>query len=255
MLRHNSVILNGVDEVITVADDADYDGDAGFTLCGWVCPTLVGPFPRAVISKTLAVPNLGWIVRYNPLGFLVFGVSGDGTLLSSRTSSVGMPVGRWSFWAAVFRPTALDVYTNGEKTNGTSVGGVPITVNPNTADVLIGDEVQALISNFAGYKAEYQFYKERALSDDNIRRIYKRGLCLDSNAFLTGQDDPFSIWKLGDGDDGVTAVDLRGNHNGVYTNMDLTNIRHFHVKDPGSGRVVQRVGRKIVQPISCGVVA
>ncbi|MEK7560853.1 MAG: LamG domain-containing protein [Patescibacteria group bacterium] len=149
-------------------------------------------------------------------------LSSTGSDSISRYSATTLALNSWYHVVGVYNAATLtlDIYINGSINNGTLVGSVPASVYNSTNDFSIG-RTENSAGFFDGLIDDVRVYN-RALSADEIKRLYRIGATLKVNApRYTGSLDTGLVgsWSF-DGPDmaGTVAYDRSGNaNNGTLT--------------------------------------
>jgi hypothetical protein len=169
-----ALMFDGVDDMVTVADEDSLDLRDEMTMSAWVKPRTTRPYQVLVIKES------PWWRTYS------FDVADGGGVLTaemgnSTTSSwvygPALAVGRWSHVAYTFDGLRMRLYVNGDKV-AESAGTPP----PQSDEVLrIGGTRKDDAENFDGIMDEVRLYDE-ALPIDQVRRDRDTSIVLDAPA-------------------------------------------------------------------------
>jgi beta-N-acetylglucosaminidase-like protein/concanavalin A-like lectin/glucanase superfamily protein/hyaluronidase-like protein/glycosyl hydrolase family 20 len=164
-----SALFNG--GYVSVPDSAAISPAGPFTLEAWVKPASVVPAPGPGIIEKYDTPAYnGYALRLdgsNRVQAWILGASSNVNV----TGSTVLPVGQWSYVAAVYDGHSLTVYVNGMPD-----GSVPTTLNPAAGQdsMKIGARGDDANQRFDGNLAEVAIYGQ-ALSPDQIATDYLTG--------------------------------------------------------------------------------
>ena len=137
------LVLDGVDDYVSVADSADFHPATTFTITAWIKPNSLGD-NNPIVNKYTAVPKTGYYFRVNSDGTLtVCGCKYDQQRSVTSDPALGVvEVGVWTHVAVAFEsfgPTWAGstawLYINGKEV-GTGTMWAPFTAN--TEPFLIG---------------------------------------------------------------------------------------------------------------------
>jgi hypothetical protein len=161
--RHGAALsFDGLDDLVTVADQASLDLQSAMTLEAWVFPTT----------------STGWrsvMIKERP-GGLVYALYGNtnanrpsGHLFTSSGAAVAhgtqrLPVNTWTHLAATWDGTTLRLYVNGTQASSLAAGG---TLSNSAGALRIGGN-SAASQWFTGRLDEMRVYN-RALSANEIQ--------------------------------------------------------------------------------------
>jgi len=171
------MVFDGVDDYISIPDDASLDLDDSFTISAWINPDDYGSFNQIVDKRVGGVSDpVNYHLRMvQTSGQLVFSV-GDGVNTPILTSTEVIPVTTWTHVMAV-RDKAnalLKIYINGRLAGSmtdTTVGGSIV----NTSNVFIGARSPDIANDFDGKIDEVMIFS-KVLSADEMSRLYSDGL-------------------------------------------------------------------------------
>lgn len=143
-----------------------------FTLEAWVDPASVVPAPGPGIIEKYSTPaNDGYALRLNGSNQLQAWILGASSYVDVTGSTV-LPVGQWSYVAAVYNGQSLTVYVN-----GLPDGSVQTTINPAAGQdsMKIGARGDDANERWNGNLAEVALY-DQALTPQEIATDYLTGI-------------------------------------------------------------------------------
>ncbi|MCA9061860.1 MAG: DUF4347 domain-containing protein, partial [Planctomycetaceae bacterium] len=223
--------FDGVDDFVTVADNAALSITGALTVDAWINVESLPTGWAPIINKWQdgAVNERSYFITVKPTGQIQFLVSPDGISTSSVTSSSAVSLNEWTHVSGVFDAAAqeLRLYIDGIQVGTTAVAFS--TLFDNAQPLLLGSGKVgggATYSYFHGFIDDAAVYA-RALSDTELQSIVRaRGGSKGGNTIsgnYIGTDVSGSSAAGNDGN-GIYVVDSSGNLIGGT--------------DPGAGNVI-----------------
>jgi hypothetical protein len=177
--------FDGIDDSINYGD---IDFTSSFTAMGWANPDATSQYDY-IFNKNGGPGARDWSL-WDDNGNWAFRISVDGTNTTERYSSPTTISNSWQHVAGVYNASAqtLDLYINGELSNGTLVGSVPASIS--ATDNNLTSALRESTSGYSNVKLDDLRLFNRALNGDELKRIYDLGATtkiaktLDSNPDL-----------------------------------------------------------------------
>lgn len=195
----NGFSFDGGDDYVNRPDTSSLSITGSFTAGAWVNPSGFSS-QRAIIAKDASGSNRSFYIAILATGAVRALVSSDGSTITFRDSIATLSSGSWQHVMMVYNSTTatLDIYINGQLSNGALTGTVPSSIFDGNADINIGEDAN-LSQFFLGTMDEARIYN-RALSPVEVRQLYN---------FAPG---PSAYYKF-DEQTGTNANDFSGNSN------------------------------------------
>ncbi|MDP2668785.1 MAG: LamG domain-containing protein [bacterium] len=226
--------FDGVNDWINAGNSSTLSfsaADSKFTLAAWVKPDTNSANLNTIISRYIGTGNQRqWAFVTTATGQIKIIISEDG--IDSNVSIVSVPVlqlGTWSH-VAVTMNISTDVfkmYINGAEVSIT--GSAPIAaLFASTGNVNIGNRKDGTEGPWDGLLDDVRVYN-RALTADEIKRLYKIGATLKINTSINNDslaNGLVGYWTMNAPDvAGTTAYDRSGNaKNGSALGQDISPI-------------------------------
>jgi len=215
-----SVLFDGVDEYISIADNANLDFGAtdDFSISAWVKLGSDTADVDGLVMKYAGEPRgwAGWQLRKEANETIMFTIR-DGSDQPSVSSAV-LNIGQWYHIVGVRdAQSTLYLYVDGVATNASDSTTASLE---NSGDVWIGRNTYADTIYYDGNIDEVAIF-DSALSAAQILAIYNGGTPQSLASY-----SPVAWWRMGDGDYYDILKDSSGNdHDGTMKNMESTNIK------------------------------
>lgn len=239
--HENSIRFDGVDDYITIADNALFDHDDGsethFSASIWYNSSLVAIQSGKLFGHSATGGNTEWNVSHVASGTNVGKINfatpaADHTASSNNAvytnlSSATFPANRvWTHLAVAIDGSADKLYI---WKNGVLVKDAGFNHNPRwfSADAPFEIGRAGAVSSppyWRGNMCSLFYVKQYTFSQADVNTIYNGGKTRDLSSVLTGETRGW--WKLGDGDNaGSNGIkDSIGSVHGTMTNMNSSNI-------------------------------
>jgi hypothetical protein len=171
----------GVDDRVSMGDQAVYDFSGSFSLSAWVRIEKLTGFNQTIIAKNAPGSQTSYSLEFTPdngpYQFFLYG-SNDGTTLSGRYSASTISANEWYHVTAVY-DTSVPVYhmfINGVLDDGVTYGTSPATsIYNSTAPLTIGARGGSTGgNNTVGIIDDVRVYN-RALTANEARELYLMG--------------------------------------------------------------------------------
>jgi hypothetical protein len=189
--------FNGVDDYISIADNADFPTGAQ-TICCWVKFNTLnsGASGQDLITHwTTADSNNASFAIYMPNasnGKVRFYVSADGLLHSNVEALDAVSALEWSHVACVFTPNdSIKIYINGSLSNTLATTGISSLYNSSVDLVLGGRDQVSVTTPLNGKLADFRFY-DTDLTATDISDIYN-GINITTNLVGHGLIDADNV--------------------------------------------------------------
>lgn len=177
-----AIELNG-SQNISVINNADFNGNARFTVMAWIKPSTTISSSSIIIGKH---NGTGWKFTGDGSGRL--GLTLNGTSISGTTSAIS--TGTWHHVAVSWNTTGPVIfYVNG---NVDRVLSGSYTVTNNSENVIIG-------SGFNGAIDDVRCYGD-TITENTIRSIYRNGIRSSEGVYDTRASNENTLHVLIDGD-------------------------------------------------------
>lgn len=177
-----AIQLNG-SQNISVINNADFNGNARFTVMAWIKPSTTISSSSIIIGKH---NGTGWKFTGDGSGRL--GLTLNGTSISGTTSAIS--TGTWHHVAVSWNTTGPVIfYVNG---NVDRVLSGSYTVTNNSENVIIG-------SGFNGAIDDVRCYGD-TITENTIRSIYRNGIRSSEGVYDTRASNENTLHVLIDGD-------------------------------------------------------
>jgi hypothetical protein len=159
--------FDGVDDAITIANHASFNGSSAMTVSGWFKVNAFDRNWQTVISKGDSSWRIARNGSGNQIAFDSNHASGLNVIASTRTVNDG----QWHHVAGVFDGQRKFLYLDGRLEASASVAS---PINTNTRPVMIGENAESTGRFWNGWLDELAFFG-RALNADEVRRQFASG--------------------------------------------------------------------------------
>lgn len=221
----NSVDFDGVNEKITVTDDATLDITNDLSLTAWIKTTSTAT--DGVLTKYPTNANKSYYLGLRSSGQLYCVISSDGNTTNAKayyTTSATVNDDAWHFICATFTSGTLKLYIDGTEITSVTklIDGTCNSIYSGTADVEIGT---ANSLYYVGKVDNAAIWDTTVLSSLDISTLYNSGVPTDLEAY-GGSANLVSWWPLGEGsDDETTFADRIGSNTGTGINLEAGDIQ------------------------------
>jgi hypothetical protein len=173
-----SIVFNGTNTTVELGNPASLSITTSLTLTSWIYVTSTATY-GSIISKWGFAASSAKVYKsavFQTTNYYYLDISNNGVNDIYRLSAQPLQTNTWYNTVGVYtsEPTpTIDIYINGQLSNGTLVGTVPSTLNTvSTANVSLGTDNAAGGGNFfTGRIATAQVYN-KALSATEIQSNY-----------------------------------------------------------------------------------
>jgi len=223
----NSTTFNGVDEYITVPDDASLDITTNLSVFFWVKSSAAGVFEALISKYHFTTSQKSWYVSLASRQLRVY-ISDDGAGTNVKdyvTTGTWIANGTWQHVGFTFSNNDLKLWVDGvDRTSTKTTDNTVTAINASTTDLEIG----SLLNNpsyFPGQLDEVAIWNS-TLGASEIVKIYNSGAPIDlkkNNGNYTSSANLVSYYRMGDGDDATNLYDNKGTNDGTLVNMNASN--------------------------------
>jgi hypothetical protein len=227
-INSNSLIFDGVDESLEVADDISLWGNQKFSGSFWCKPNNIGA-SQYVVSHFREGGKRSWGLRVNATGSIAMIYSQTGVATDTTTTVATVTFADWNHVVFAFDGTLgqpkMKIWINGalaidEDTALTGLYNTDVPMYIGALGTLIL-AVQSTESHFDGNIDEASIYNE-VLTQTDVDEIYNAGEPTNLLATASG-GDIISWWRMGDDFVGGVQPDDVGSNDGIGTNMNNSN--------------------------------
>ena len=168
----NSLVLDGTDDWISVADNVKLDGYATMSLSAWVNADAINN-ADAIMAKWMGASLAYYLAIDNTAGKFSCYFANATANSPVALSSTSIATGSWYHVACTYDGSNICVYINGVK--NTTCASQTGTVRASTSALLIGEYDTVGNREWDGYIDEVRIYN-RSLSDTEVKAMYYAGL-------------------------------------------------------------------------------
>lgn len=162
--------FDGVQDGVKVSDNPTLDISGDYTFSAWLKLDSKDSFQR-IVTKEGNSTSFGYILGVHQTNVAQF-IVGDGDNNDEVISSTLLEVGKWYHAVGVANGSTLKIYVNGDLENSKST---TVTQAPNDQPLCIGARNSSCNSTETNGKLDNVRVYNRALSDQEIKRLYHLG--------------------------------------------------------------------------------
>jgi len=204
----------------------DVSGWTGVTVCGWVYWSDAGT-PEHTILSNWDDPRAGVLFRLEPNGnrveFNLYLVTDGEKAVGGSTTTV--PANTWTFVAARYDKSNLEVFVNGTKDDSQTAATNNLIGTPSNDSLMIGASPHNLLNdNFGGEITEVAIWDKALTDSEIINTLYGGGSPVKGVPLTVQSGNLKGYWPMDDGTvdtsaDGDEVADESGNEqNGIGDN-------------------------------------
>ena len=234
IIDQKSLVFNGTDEYIRVADNNSLDISDELSVFLWIKTTATAG--TAVAKYDAGASKRSWSLSVNGSGQLSGNFSSDGgfttpTNAISVASTGTINDGEWHHVGFTFIAGTIQFYIDGA-TDGSGNFTVATTLFTSDMDMMFGCVLQNDVpsaSFWDGSLSDCAMWDTTALTASEVTALYNGGVPTDVRkdcGNYSSSADLVGYWRLGESTTTTTQVDLAGTSNGVLGNMDLSNCAY-----------------------------
>ena len=223
-----STTFDGVDEYITVPDDASLDITSNLSVFFWVKAGADATFDPLLSKFEYTTNQRSWRVAFNArhLQVAIYQDVAGTNYKDYRTTGTWVANDLWHHVGFTFSNDNLKLWVDGvDRTPGTptrddTVTAIAVSTAPFEIGSLLDDPTY-----FTGQMDEVAIW-DSTLSSTEITEIYNSGVPIDlrkNTGDYTSASSLVSYYRMGDGDTGTTLTDNKGSNDGTLTNMTTAN--------------------------------
>ena len=235
VLNTKSILVDGVNELMSVANDAsiDFDGTGAFTISNWL--KKIGGTTQTPWGKLAAGTLVGYANNMTNAGATVFLIQAFGSLELRKTFTFDITLdANWHHHVVTYDGSQDEAgckyYVDGVEQTTTVIGFNTLAASiSNTAALGLGG-VPTLVGTFpwAGNIDNSSIWGAE-LTSAQVTELYNAGKPMDPTLHSLEVASPGSLiswWRMGDasGDVFPTIVDNVGSNDGTLTNMEAGDI-------------------------------